>query len=186
MIELVRVGNQLTPDGWLFTDKYPDTLNGFKGTKNYYLKSDPNYKNRYTVPILWDKKTNTIVNNESSEVIVQLNESFNEFLDAKHAKLDLYPAHLRSEIDELNKWVYDMFNNGVYKTGFATTQAVYSEECTNVFKALDRLNKHLEGKTYLFGEQLTLADIRAYTTAARFDVAYVNAFRWDVMSYLFF
>ena len=180
VVELLKVGCKLTEIGWEFSDEYPDTLNGFKGTKDYYLKSDPNYKQRYTVPILWDKKTSTIVNNESSEVILIFNEAFNEFLDEKHAKLDLYPKKLRGQMDELSEWVYHMFNNGVYKAGFATAQSVYEEEVTKVFQALDKLDKQLEGNKYIFGNQMTLADIRAYTTAVRFDVAYVNAFRCNL------
>ena len=149
-----------------------------------YLKADPNYTARYTVPILWDKKLGTIVNNESSEIIRILYTAFDDLLPADSpAKGRTYyptdnPDAVR-KIDELNEWIYADINNGVYKTGFATTQEVYDKEVDKVFAALDRLDELLaDGREYLVPEVgLSDADIRLYPTLARFDVAYHTLFR---------
>ena len=113
----------LTSTGWDLAEGI-DHMNGFRNTKEIYLRANPDYANRYTVPILWDQKLQTIVNNESSEIIRIFNSAFNELLDEKHAKRDFFPEPLRKDIDEINSWVYDQFNNGVYKTGFASKQEV--------------------------------------------------------------
>lgn len=162
-----------------------------------YRKADPGYEGRYTVPALWDKKTETIVNNESSEIIRMFYSEFDAFLpeedrESGHPAGGFYPEALRGRIDEMNEWVYDTVNNGVYKTGFATTQQAYEAAIFPLFESLDRLEKHLEenekeGKgPYLMGKSVTEADIRLYTTLIRFDVAYYNIFmcnlkmiRWD-------
>lgn len=127
-----------------------------------YYKSKPDYDGRYTVPILWDKEKEMIVNNESSELTKILNREFNEILPAGAKKdLDLYPEELREEIDEINEWVYDDLSNGVYKTGFATKQDKYDESVVKVFESLDKLEKVLsDGREFLVGGVLTMADIR--------------------------
>lgn len=152
--------------------------------KQLYLKADPEYVGRYTVPVLWDKKLHTIVNNESSEIIRILYSSFDAFLEPDLREVNkpnggLLPAHLRKEIDEMNDWVYNTVNNGVYKVGFATSQEAYDTNIYPLFKSLDRLEAHLsspEHQPYLFGQHLTEADIRLYTTLARFDAAYHTIF----------
>ncbi|KAH8082852.1 glutathione S-transferase [Cristinia sonorae] len=177
---------QFDRQGWAFADidDYPltekDPLFGAKRLSEIYFKAEPNYAGRYTVPLLFDKKTNTIVNNESSEIIRIFNTAFNEILPAEKAALDLYPERLRAEIDEINSWVYDTVNNGVYRAGFATSQQAYEEAVTKLFESLDRLEKVLEGKDYLVGDTLTEADVRLFTTIVRFDVAYFTVFKCNI------
>lgn len=157
---------------------------GFTGLKQLYMKADPGYVGRYTVPVLWDKKTETIVNNESSEIIRMFYDQFDDFLEPDQRETNkpgggFYPANLRAEIDAMNEWVYATVNNGVYKTGFAATQEAYEANLYPLFKSLDRLEEHLKNpahQPYLFGENITEADVRLYTTMARFDVAYYNIF----------
>lgn len=162
-----------------------DNLYGFKRLSELYFKANPTYDGRYTVPVLWDTKLETIVNNESSEIIRIFNTAFNEFLDADHAKLNYYPESLQTEIDELNDWIYPAINNGVYKTGFATKQEIYEKECLNVFKHLDKAEEvlkksHEAGNQFLVGDTLTEADIRLYVTIVRFDVVYVQHFKCNI------
>lgn len=166
----------------------PDPVNNAQYIKELYFKVQPDYDGRFTVPILWDKKTSTIVNNESSEIIRMFNYEFNDQLPADKAALDYYPESLRGEIDSLNAWVYDTVNSmcvfcadvrtktlmttyshidGVYKSGFATTQSAYEAAVVPLFESLDRLEKILDGKDYLIGDRLTEADIRLFVTIVR-------------------
>ncbi|KAI0806214.1 glutathione S-transferase [Irpex lacteus] len=158
----------------------PDPVNGAQHIKDLYNKVQPDYDGRYTVPVLWDKKTSTIVNNESSEIIRMFNSEFNDRLPEEKAKLDYYPEALREEIDSVNEWVYDTVNNGVYKSGFATTQSAYEAAVIPLFKSLDRLESMLEGKDYLIGNRLTEADIRLFVTIVRFDPVYVGHFKCNI------
>lgn len=163
----------------------PDHLYGFERLLQLYYKADPEYAGRFTVPVLWDKKLETIVNNESSELLRMLNTEFNGLVGSEYAQLDFYPPELRLQIDELNEWVYDTINNGVYKTGFSTKQEVYDEEVTRLFKSLHRVEKvlqesHDKGHKFLFGNSLTEADIRLYTTIVRFDVVYHQHFKCNL------
>ncbi|KAH0829373.1 Glutathione S-transferase omega-like 2 [Fonsecaea pedrosoi] len=192
VIQLITTDFDLTENGWTFTGRNgslgADPLYGFTGLKQLYLKADPEYVGRYTVPVLWDKKTETIVNNESSEIIRMLYDQFDDFLEPDQREVNkpgggFYPPHLRAEIDAMNEWVYNTINNGVYKTGFATTQEAYHANVYPLFKSLDRLEEHLKNpahQPYLFGGQITEADIRLYTTLARFDVAYYNIFNCNL------
>ncbi|BAU10462.1 glutathione S-transferase-like protein [Leptolyngbya sp. NIES-3755] len=140
-----------------------------------YRLAKPGYKGRSTVPVLWDCATNTIVNNESSEIIVMLNAKLNEF--AAHPEIDLYPDYLRDEIDNWNLRTYNSVNNGVYRCGFAQTQEAYEAACNELFSMLDTIDKTLEKNRYLCGDTLTLADIRLFTTLFRFDAAYYGIFK---------
>jgi putative glutathione S-transferase len=163
-------------NGWRFGyngDKDPN--NNFEFLKQVYFLSEPEYEGRFTVPILFDKKTNKIVNNESSEIIRILNSAFNRF--AKNPTLDLYPEDKREAIDEVNEWVYEKFNNGVYKAGFATKQKAYEEAYDGVFEAMDRMEEILSQRNYLAGDTFTEADVRAFSTLVRFDVAYFGIFK---------
>ena len=137
---------------------------------------DPHYTGRVTVPVLWDKKNQTIVSNESAEIIRMFNTAF----DAHGARAGhYYPVELREKIDELNGWIYDNVNNGVYKAGFATSQEAYDEAVGNVFGSLERLEQILGQHRYLTGDRLTEADIRLWTTLIRFDPVYVTHFKCD-------
>lgn len=163
--------------GWRFTGsegEFPDEINGFYLLSEAYLKSDPSFDGRVTVAVLWDKKTQRIVNNESSEIIRMLNAEFNAFTEST---IDYYPVELREEIDEINDFVYTNINNGVYRTGFATTQAAYEKAFTALFATLDNLEERLSGQSYLLGNQITEADWRLFTTLVRFDAVYYSHFK---------
>lgn len=161
----------------------PDPLHkDFSHLQNLYFEHDKNYDGRYTVPVLWDKKTNKIVNNESSEIIRMFYTEFDALLPEKYQKVVLYPEALRKDIDEANEWHYNTINNGVYKSGFATTQEAYEKNVTALFASLDRAEKHLattEGP-YYFGANITEADVRLFTTIIRFDPIYVQHFKTNV------
>lgn len=180
MISVSVVHPLMLEHGWTFATDFEDTtgdqLFGFDYLYQVYLKALPEYTGRVTVPVLWDKQENTIVNNESSEIIRMFNSAF-DHLGAKPG--DYYPDDLRNEIDGLNDWIYPNVNNGVYKAGFATEQTAYSEEVANVFQALDKLEQILDKQRYLTGNQLTEADLRLWTTLVRFDPVYVTHFKCD-------
>ncbi|KAF9446481.1 glutathione S-transferase [Macrolepiota fuliginosa MF-IS2] len=182
-ISVSVVSPRMGGNGWPFAniDPFPgadaDTVNNAAHVKDLYLGVQPDYTGRFTVPVLWDKKHKTIVNNESSEIIRLFNTAFNHLLPADKAALDFYPEELRSQIDELNEWIYPNINNGVYRAGFATTQEAYLPAVNDVFNALDKVEKILEGKDYLVGNKLTEADIRLWVTIIRFDPVYVGHFK---------
>jgi glutathionyl-hydroquinone reductase len=143
----------------------PDPVPGHESythIQNVYYGADANYSGRFTVPVLFDKVQKTIVNNESSEILRMLGTAFNDQLSPELAKVDLYPEALRKDIDEVGEWTYDQINNGVYKSGFATTQEAYEKNVTKLFEALDRVEEHLAaGKgPFYFGHQLTETDVR--------------------------
>ncbi|WP_062203819.1 glutathione S-transferase family protein [Aureimonas sp. AU12] len=164
-------------NGWEFSDRQgtvPDTINGASKLYEVYLRADPHYTGRVTVPVLWDKKEGTIVNNESSEILRMLNSSFDAFTDVTD---DFCPAELRDEIDAVNALVYESVNNGVYKCGFATTQEAYEEPFHVLFATLDRLEDRLSRQRYLTGSRITEADWRLFTTLIRFDPVYVGHFK---------
>lgn len=166
--------------GWTFLAEdgaTGDDLYGFDYLHQIYTKADPNYSGRVTVPVLWDKQTETIVSNESAEIIRMFNEAFDEWGDAS---LDFYPKALRSEIDAVNDRVYDAVNNGVYKSGFATTQDAYEEAFDALFSELDSLEDRLSRQRYLAGDQMTEADWRLFTTLVRFDAVYVGHFKCNL------
>jgi putative glutathione S-transferase len=179
-ISVSIVHYRMLENGWEFHAEEgatEDHLFGSDALWQVYTKADPHYSGRVTVPVLWDKKTGTIVNNESSEIIRMFNSAFD---DITGNTLDLYPEDLRGEIDALNARVYDTVNNGVYKCGFATTQEAYEENFVKLFATLDELDARLEGKKYLFGDRLTEADVRLFTTIVRFDPVYVGHFKCNL------
>jgi len=163
--------------GWSFENGFPDPHHPeFTHLKQVYQLANPEYNERVTVPVLFDLKTKTIVNNESSEIIRMLNSEFNEF--AKHPKVDLYPEALRSIIDPLNDEIYTKLNNGVYKSGFATTQEAHEAAYNGIFEVLDKLEQILSKQRYLASnDQLTETDIRTFVTLVRFDPVYVTHFK---------
>jgi putative glutathione S-transferase len=183
IIPVTVVSPHMGLNGWPFAqvDAFPgadeDPLYHSEHVKDLYLKVAPDYGGRFTVPLLWDKKLHTIVNNESSELIRIFNQEFNDLIPAEKAAVDIYPKDLRPQIDELNAWIYPGINNGVYKTGFATSQAAYEKAVVEVFDALDKVEKILTGKDYLVGDKLTEADVRLWVTIIRFDPVYVGHFK---------
>ncbi|MBA4783580.1 MAG: glutathione S-transferase family protein [Rhizobiales bacterium] len=167
-------------NGWEFSDN-PGTIRDpiFNAEKLYqiYLKADPSFTGRVTVPVLWDKETATIVSNESSEIIRMFNSAFNTLTGNS---LDFYPQALRESIDAINEDVYHNVNNGVYKSGFATKAEAYEEAVTALFKTLDALETILSATPYLAGDRLTEADWRLFTTLLRFDPVYVSHFKCNI------
>ncbi|MEQ9771555.1 glutathione S-transferase family protein [Pectobacterium jejuense] len=166
--------------GWTFGTDFEaatgDSLYQHEFLYQLYLHAMPDYSGRVTVPVLWDTEQHTIVSNESADIIRMLNSAF----DGVGATAgDYYPEALRAQIDELNGWIYDKVNNGVYKAGFATSQSAYDESATAVFAALSDLESILAKQRYLTGEQLTEADLRLWTTLIRFDPVYHTHFKCD-------
>ncbi len=170
----------VTDQSWKFGD-FPgaiaDTVNNATYLHEIYTKSDPHFTGRVTVPVLWDKHQGVIVNNESADIVRMLNSAFDAFGDES---MDLYPEDLRAHIDALNDEIYDSFNNGVYRAGFARSQEAYDDAVSAVFAALEMLEDRLECQSYLMGEQLTESDIRAFVTLIRFDAAYHGLFKCNI------
>ena len=164
--------------GWQFgPDADEDTVNGKTTLGEIYLLTDPRYTGRVSVPVLWDKKRRTIVNNESPEIIRMLNSAFDALTNER---TDYYPAALRGEIDRVNKLVFENINNGVYRSGFASTQEAYEEAFLDVFAALDTIEDTLSRQRYLVGNRLTEADWRLFTTIIRFDAVYYSHFKCNL------
>ncbi len=180
MISTSIVHWYMAEDGWTFQEGegvIADTENGATFLHEIYTKADPAYSGRVTVPILWDKKTETIVSNESSEIIRMFNSAFDE-IGAKPG--DFYSQELQKDIDELNERIYSTVNNGVYKAGFATSQAAYEEAVIPLFETLDWLEERLTKQRYLLGDKITEADWRLFTTLVRFDPVYVGHFKCNI------
>lgn len=164
--------------GWTFKNsELPDTVNNAELLHEIYTAAQKDYSGRVTVPVLWDKETGTIVSNESSEIIRMLNSAFDE---AGAIPGDYYPEHLRTEIDALNDRIYTTINNGVYKSGFATTQESYEQAVEPLFETLDWLDARLSAQRYLTGDSPTEADWRLLPTLLRFDPVYVGHFKCNV------
>jgi putative glutathione S-transferase len=180
IISVSVVHYHMGKDGWTFLAQdgaTGDTLYGLDFLHQIYTRADPGYTGRVTVPVLWDKQEQTIVSNESPEIIRMLNSAFNEWGDAS---LDFYPGELRNDIDEVNALVYPAINNGVYRAGFATTQEAYEEAFGDLFAALDTLEERLAAQRYLVGNRITEADWRLFTTLVRFDPVYVGHFKCNL------
>ena len=171
---------RMAENGWAFAEALgvvPDPILHARFLHEIYTAAQPGYSGRVTVPVLWDKERRTIVNNESSDIIRMLTRAFD---DAGARPGDYYPEPLRADIDAVNARVYDNFNNGVYRAGFATSQAAYDEAVAAVFETLAWLEDRLSRKRYLVGAQLTEADIRAFTTLVRFDEVYHGHFKCNL------
>jgi glutathionyl-hydroquinone reductase len=157
--------------GWVFEQPEENCAT----VRALYELAQPGYIGRCTVPVLWDTEQKAIVNNESAEIIVILNQAFNTF--ATHPGLDLYPEDLQPKIHFWNEKIYAAVNNGVYRCGFAQTQTAYETACQELFTTLDEIEAALETQRYLCGDQVTLADVRLFTTLFRFDTVYYSLFK---------
>lgn len=177
VISVSTVEPLMLENGWMFSSQYPDPLYNSKYLYEIYVKAKANYSGRVTVPVLWDIQTESIVNNESAELIRILNREFNDFTSETY---DYYPQQLQQQIDRTNEFVYTDINNGVYRAGFATTQEAYNEAVTALFDALDELECQLSEQDYLVGNRLTESDLRLFTTLIRFDPVYVGHFKCNL------
>ena len=174
VVSLSIVSPDMLKDGWTFNKdegSTGDDVNGKSKLSELYVLADPRYSGRVSVPVLWDKKRKTIVNNESPDIIRMLNSAFNAFTNIH---TDYYPEKLRPEIDRINDLVYPNINNGVYRAGFATAQAVYEAAFRNVFDTLDEIEQMLSQHRYLVGNTVTEADWRLFPTLIRFDAVYIR------------
>jgi glutathionyl-hydroquinone reductase len=170
------------PEGWNFTDEKPrctaEPFFGCKYLRELYQMADPNYQDRITVPVLWDKKLNTIVNNQSAEIIEMMNDQFNDFCATPdQAKLDLYPKHLKDAMDAYNKDMDTQLIPFIYRCGMATEQQDYDAAVVTLFKKLDEVDQHLSKTRYTVGSQMTLADVRLFSALISFDWVYHTLFK---------
>lgn len=180
MISVSVVNPYMAENGWTFEPApgvVVDPVGNAKYLYEVYLRAQPNYSGRVTVPVLWDLKQNTIVSNESSEIMRMFNTAFDD-IGAKPG--DYAPTELLNDIDKINAWVYEGINNGVYRTGFATVQSVYEKEVSQVFASLDELEPVLGSQRYLLGDRITEADWRLFTTLIRFDPVYHGHFKCNL------
>ncbi|WP_105188520.1 glutathione S-transferase family protein [Pseudoalteromonas sp. T1lg48] len=174
------VSPDMLSNGWTFNQgegSSGDALFASEFMHQIYTRNKADYSGRVTVPVLWDKQTNRIVSNESAEIIRMFNSAFNALTGDEQ---DFYPSELRSEIDEINAFVYENINNGVYRAGFATSQRAYEQAFDDLFKALDHLELRLSKQRYLVGNRLTEADWRLFTTLIRFDAVYFGHFKCNL------
>ncbi|HEY2756275.1 MAG TPA: glutathione S-transferase family protein [Pseudolabrys sp.] len=177
VISLSIVSPEMLKDGWTFNKNEGssgDAVNGKSKLSEIYVLADKRYTGRVSVPVLWDRQKKTIVNNESSEIIRMLNAAFDAFTNVH---TDYYPQALRAQIDKLNELVYPNINNGVYRAGFATSQAAYEEAFRNLFDTLDEIETILSRQRYLTGKTITEADWRLFPTLIRFDAVYYSHFK---------
>jgi putative glutathione S-transferase len=180
VISLAIVDPVITEDGWVFSDYpgcIPDPVNRVNYLREIYLKADPNYTGRVTVPVLWDRETSTIINNESRQIIRMFDTEFTAFAKAD---LNFYPEDLRQEIDKIIDAIYQPINNGVYRAGFAESQAAYEGAVTELFQALNRWEEVLGRQRYLCGDHITEVDWCMFTTLFRFDLAYYGLFKCNL------
>ncbi|MHA3092828.1 glutathione S-transferase family protein [Acinetobacter brisouii] len=180
IVSVSVVEPQLSDFGWRFGHAFSadtDSLNHKQYMHEIYTLADPNFTGRATVPVLWDKKRKTIVNNESSDIVRMFNSGFSDLAQSDY---ELYPEKLQPEIDALNEQIYQKLNNGVYRAGFATTQIAYEHAVADVFDMLEQLEERLSQRRYVFGNELTETDIRLFVTLIRFDVAYHGLFKCNL------
>ncbi|MGH6683477.1 MAG: glutathione S-transferase family protein, partial [Pseudolabrys sp.] len=177
VIYMSTVSPDMLTDGWTFNTEEGssgDEINGKSKLSEIYLLADPKYSGRVSVPVLWDKQRKTVVNNESPEIIRMLNSAFDKFTNIH---TDYYPEPLRADIDRLNDKIYSNINNGVYRSGFATSQAAYEKAFRALFDTLDEMEQLLSRQRFLVGGQITEADWRFFTTLVRFDAVYYSHFK---------
>src|SRR5215470_3382786 len=166
--------------GWAFREgpgHSLDPVNGFEFLSEAYEATEPGYGGHISVPVLWDKRTGRIVSNNFPDITIDLETQFGRWSDPA---VQLYPVELRSQIDEINAVIYTSINNGVYRSGFATSQQAYHEAVTGIFRVLDELEQRLGGRRYLMGASLTEADVRLWVTLARFDAVYYSHFKTNL------
>ncbi len=181
-ISMSVVGSYMGEDGWGWfgePGEVPDELNGSRHLREVYQKADPGYTGRVTTPVLWDKETGTIVNNESREIIRMLDHEF-DGVEGARADLDFCPDDLREEVDRVTDEIYNPVNNGVYRSGFATSQEAYEEAVTELFGALDHWEAVLGERRYLCGDRITEADWCLFPTLVRFDAVYHGHFKCNL------
>ena len=179
-IVTISIADRPKIEGWAYSQPIDDLEpcpDGIFRLHQIYQAAQPGYTGKVTVPTLWDRKRRTIVNNESSEIIRMFNSAFNEWTNMN---FDFYPEELRKEIDEINHFVYEHLNNGVYRTGFAKTQEAYNEAVRKVFHGLDTLEKRLSERRYLAGMRISEVDWRAFPTLLRFDLVYYSHFKCNI------
>jgi putative glutathione S-transferase len=176
IISVSEVEPLMLDEGWTFSDEYPDHLYGLKALHEIYTRSSHELTTRVSVPVLWDKHRQEIVSNESAEIIRMFNSAFNALTGNQE---DFYPPSLRREINELNGWINPTVTLGVYRAGFAKTQAEYETASSNLFDSFEKLDQRLSVKRYLTGDSLTEADWRLFTTLLRFDAIYAGLFKLD-------
>jgi glutathionyl-hydroquinone reductase len=164
--------------GWRFTSGEPDPINGWAFLSEAYFAGEPGYRARVTVPVLWDKERKRIVSNSDDDLMRMFENEFDAV--ARHPELDLYPLELRAEIDQLNDYIYETFNDGVYRAGFATAQAPYERAAYRVFETLDAMEARLSRRRYLFGAQPLETDWRFFVTLVRFDPVYYGHFKCNL------
>jgi glutathionyl-hydroquinone reductase len=164
--------------GWRFTPEMPDPINGWAFLSEAYFANDPGYRGRVTVPVLWDAQRKRIVSNSDDDIMRMLETEFDDF--AENPQLDLYPLELRPQIDELNDFIYETFNNGVYRAGFASSQSAYEEAAYGVFTTLDAMEERLAYQRYLFGSRPIETDWRFFVTLVRFDPVYYGHFKCNL------
>jgi len=180
LISVSVVEPELSDQGWKFAPQ--DELIGADYLHQVYSSAVPDYTGRATVPVLWDKKRNTMVNNESADIVQMLNSAFDRYSElGVNAELNLRPSDIDQDaFNHFNQWLYNNVNNGVYKTGFAQSQLAYAEAVHALFKSLDQLEERLTDQTWLWGDQLTESDIRLFVTLIRFDAAYYGLFKTNL------
>ncbi|MCK6546925.1 glutathione S-transferase family protein [Myxococcota bacterium] len=179
VVGLSAVDYLMGDEGWVFSERrgaIPDTVHGARFLRELYVRADPRYTGKVTVPVLWDRRAQTIVNNESLDIAKMLDQAF----PAAPGAPELYPEALRAEIDAMIAANYEPVNNGVYRAGFARSQSAYDEAVTDVFSRLDALDAHLSTRRFLLGPRLTLADVTLFTTLVRFDAVYVGHFKCNL------
>lgn len=178
-IGVTIVDPHMGADGWPFKTDDPDPIGPSRFLRDVYLRGDSRYTGRVTIPVLWDRETNRIVNNESREIMRMLDQDFASLSIAPMVNT-LYPPDLRGEIDRILDAIYEPINNGVYRAGFASTQEAYTAACTELFRALAHWDDELAGRSFLCGAQLTAADVALFTTCLRFDLVYYSHFKCNV------
>jgi putative glutathione S-transferase len=176
-ISVTAVDARMGADGWVFSEEDPDPILGARFLREVYCAAHPQYTGRVTVPVLWDRQSATVVNNESREILRMLDH---EFTDLATRDLDLAPPHLLERVERTIDAIYQPINNGVYRCGFARTQSAYDEAVATLFEALEHWDGVLAGQRFLCGDQLTEADICLFTTLARFDLVYYTHFKCNV------